>query len=61
MAGSIHLFKIMGTLTPENVKVRQNLIWDIIEIDWKEVNVTLNGKKLIYQNQLHSSFEIIQN
>ena len=46
MAGSIYLFKIMGTLTPENVKLKWNLIWDIIELDWKEVNVTLNGNKI---------------
>ena len=32
-AGSIHLFKIMGMLKPENVKLKQNYIWDIIEID----------------------------
>ena len=42
-AGSIHQFKIAGTLVPENVKLKWNYIWDIIEIDWKEVNVTLNG------------------
>ena len=42
-AGSNHLFKIKGTLAPENVKLKQNYIWDIIEIDWKEVNMTLNG------------------
>ena len=32
-AGSIHLFKITGTLTSENVKLKRNKIWDIIEID----------------------------
>ena len=46
MAGSIHLFKIMGTLTPENVKLKWNLIWNMIELDWKEVNMTLNGNKI---------------
>ena len=30
--GSIHLFKILGILTSENVKVKRNKIWDIIEI-----------------------------
>ena len=33
MARSIHLFKITGTLTPENVNVKQNLIWEMIELD----------------------------
>ena len=40
MAGSIHLFKITDMVVPENVKLN---IWDIIEVDWKGVNVTLNG------------------
>ena len=46
-AGSIHLFKITGTLTPENVKLKRNILWDMIEIDWKVVNMTLNGNKII--------------
>ena len=33
MAGSIHLFKITGTLTSENLRLKRNKIWDIIEID----------------------------
>ena len=45
-AGSIHLFKITGILKPENVKLKQNYIWDIIEIDWKEVNMTFNSNKI---------------
>ena len=45
-AGSIHLFKITGILTPENVKLKWNYIWDIIEIDWKEVKETLNENKV---------------
>ena len=45
-AGSIHLFKITETLTSTNVKLKRNRIWDIIEIDWKEVNVILNGNKI---------------
>ena len=45
-AGSIHLFKITGKLTPEHIELKRNIIWDIIEIDWKEVNMTLNGKKV---------------
>ena len=45
-AGRIHLFKITGTLSSENVNLQRNKLWDIIEIDWKEVNVTLNGNKI---------------
>ena len=44
--GSIHLFKITGTLKPENVKLNSNYIWKTIEIDWKKVNVTFNSNKI---------------
>ena len=43
-AGSIHLFKITGKLTPDRVKLNKHYIWDILEIDWKEIKVTFNGK-----------------
>ena len=46
IAGSIHLFKIRGRLTPENIKFQKNWIWDVLEIDWKEVNMTLNRNKI---------------
>ena len=45
-AGSIHLFKITGTLNSENVKLNQNYIWDTLEIDWKEANMTFKGNKV---------------
>ena len=45
-AGSINLFRITGTLTSENVKLKWNYSWDITEIDWKEVKVTLNENKV---------------
>ena len=45
-AGSIHLFKIKGTLKPENIKLNKNYLWDTLEIDWKEVSVTFNDNKI---------------
>ena len=45
-SGSIHLFKITGMLNSENVKLNQNYIWDTLEIDSKEVNMTFNGNKV---------------
>ena len=45
-AESIHLFKITGKLIPIHIKLKRNILWDIIEIDWKEVNMTLNGNKI---------------
>ena len=42
-AGSIHLFKITGTLKAENIKVNKNYIWDTLKIGWKEVTVTVKS------------------
>ena len=47
--GSIYLFKITGKLTPEHVKLKRNILWDVIELDWKEVSMTLNGNKINLQ------------
>ena len=49
-AGSIHLFKFIGTLKPENIKLNQNYIWDTLEIDCKEVSVTFNNNKINLPN-----------
>ena len=38
--GSIHLFKITGTLNSENIKLNRNYIWYTLEIGWKEVNMS---------------------
>ena len=43
-ADSIHLFKITGMLMPDRVKLNKHYIWDILEVDWKEVKVIFNGK-----------------
>ena len=40
----IHLFKITGKLTPDKVKLNKHYIWDILDIDWKVIKVTFNGK-----------------
>ena len=45
-AGSIHLFKIKGTLKPENIKLNKNYLWDTLEIDWKAVTVIFNDDKI---------------
>ena len=42
-SGSIPLFKLMGSINRENVTLHRNKIWDIMEIDWQNVTVTLNG------------------
>ena len=46
-AGSVHLFKVTGMLTPDKIKLNKHYIWDILEVDWKEIKVTFNGKVII--------------
>ena len=38
VAGSIHLFKLVGKLMLECVTLKRNWIWDILELGWKEVS-----------------------
>ena len=63
---SIHLFKITEKLTPEHIKLKRNILWDIIEIDWKEANMTLNGNKInlptslsLYYLEVNSKLDIL--
>ena len=46
IAGSIHLFRLRERLTPDCINFKRNWIWDVLEIDWKEVRVTLNGNEV---------------
>ena len=33
-SGSIHLFKLTGSINKENVMLHKNTLWDVMEIDW---------------------------
>ena len=33
-SGSIHLFKLTGSIQREHVTLHRNKIWDILDIDW---------------------------
>ena len=46
VAGSIHLFRIKGRLNLENVKLKKNWIWDVLEIDWSNISITLNNNEM---------------
>ena len=41
--GSIHLFKLTGSLQKEDIMLHRNKVWDILEIDWKNVTLMVNG------------------
>ena len=42
-SGSIHLFKLTGSINKENITLHKNMLWDVMEIDWQLVTVTLSG------------------
>ena len=42
-SGSIHLFKLTGSINKENITLHKNTMWDVIEIDWRPVTITLSG------------------
>ena len=45
-SGSIHLFKIKGTLKPGDIKLNKNYLWDMLEINWNKITLTSNGNKI---------------
>ena len=40
------LFKLSGTLTVEKFTLRENWIWDVLEINWDTTHVTLNETEI---------------
>ena len=42
-SGSIHLFKLTGSINKENISLHKNMLWDIMEIDWRPIKITLSG------------------
>ena len=36
----------MGKLLSDCITLKRNWIWVILQIDWKEVSMTLNGNKI---------------
>ena len=47
-SGSLHLFKIKGTLKLEDIKLNKNYLWDMLEINWNGINLSFNGKHKIF-------------
>ena len=45
-SGSIHLFKIKGTLKPRDIKSNRNYLWDMLEINWNKIILTFNDNKI---------------
>ena len=45
-SGSLHLIKITGTLTPEDIKLNKNYLWDTLEIDWDKIKLSFNSNEI---------------
>ena len=57
VAGSLHLFRIRGRLNPEHVKLKKNWIWDVLEIDWPDVSITLNDNEIDFPSLVKIPFK----
>ena len=44
LAGNVHLFRLTGTLHLDNVTLKKNWIWNVLEVNWNHVHVTLNER-----------------
>ena len=45
-SGSLHLFKITGTLTSEDTKLNRNYLWDTLEINWNKIKLAVNSNEI---------------
>ena len=44
--GSLHLFKITGTLTSEDIELNRNYLWDTLEINWDKIKLVFNSNEI---------------
>ena len=42
-SGNIHLFKLMGSLQREDVSLHRNKVWDMLEVNSRNITVMVNG------------------
>ena len=45
-SGSLHVFKIIGTLTSEDVRINKNYLWDTLEINWDKIKLSFNSNEI---------------
>ena len=45
-SGSPHLFKIRGTLKPEDIKLHKNYLWDTLEINWNGIKLSFSSNEI---------------
>ena len=44
LARNTHLFKLTGELSLENITLKKNWTWDVLEIRWDYIHIILNNK-----------------
>ena len=45
-SGSLHVFKIIGTLTSKDVRLNKNYLWDTLEINWDNLKLSFNSSEI---------------
>ena len=45
-SGSLHLFKVTGTLTSEDIRLNKNYLWDTLEINWDKIKLSFNSNEI---------------
>ena len=45
-AGNMHLFRLMGELSPDDVVLKKNWMWDVLEIKWRNTQIIRNNKEI---------------
>ena len=45
-SGSLHLFRVIGTLTSEDVRLNKNYLWDTLEINWGKIKLSFNSNEI---------------
>ena len=46
LARNTHLFKLTGDLSLENITLKKNWIWEVLEIKWENIHIVLNDKEV---------------
>ena len=45
-SGSPHLFKIKGTLKPDDIRLNKNYLWDTLQINWDKIKLFHNSSEI---------------
>ena len=46
LARNTHLFRLTGDLSLENIILKKNWIWNVLEIKWEDICIVLNDKEV---------------